>query len=478
MEEDYDLEADINAQLEMYEEERALTIGEGIEDSISNVHPINSQFDVSSIKSPKPIENPFDKVPPISELLNTTIPKKVFLFEGDIIPKNEVTVTPAAGGTGKTLFAGQVSMQSALGKTFMMTPKGKKVFVPHKEMRVLYLSYEDSREDILRRMQGVLRAYPDFDYSERAAIKKLDENLKVVYMPEDTDGSLAELVGSHRMAKSRAYSDLERHLEERHYDLVIIDPFHYSAELEENGNAAMGAYMQLLRDLCTKHNTTVWAFAHTSRGNQLEARGAASVQQRSRQGIMFADYLSLIENKYLDERLRRSLPSVDAIPEGIDRENVVCIKTGKNNHGAKHKEWLMLEIKSIYPDEYDHNNSYPAMIPFDVLDRAQIEDNKRQRPLNQIEKQVESLLFSVGSDGLSMRQISEELARNRSQTKAALDVLVERNLVRQFDGKERDLRKGIRFAVVGNTHKDITKMMQDATEKAENDTPVPWELNE
>ncbi|MCX8941246.1 AAA family ATPase [Vibrio parahaemolyticus] len=484
---EYDIEADIAALLEMHEQEQmttSLSMSGGIEAELAqrsqedNVHPINSQFKVHEIKPPKPRVNDFDKVPKVSSLLSKTIPPKEFLFEGDILPKNEVTVTPAAGGSGKTLFAAQQAIQCALGRTFMISPKGKKVFAPKRELSVLFLSYEDSREDILRRVQGIIRAYPNFDYSERSAIQRLDDNLKVVYMPSDTEGLLASLSGSSGMVKAHAYNDLSKHLESSHYDLVIIDPFHYSAELDENGNAAMGAYMQLLRDLCVERDTTIWAFAHTSRGNQLETRGAAAVQQRSRQGIMFADYVSLIENKYLDNRVRRSLPPLEAIPEGVDVENVVCIKAGKNNHGVKHKEWFMLEIKSVYPDPNDKSNSYPAMVPFDVLSRDQVESNERHRPLTPLEKQIENLLFDSGYEGLNVRTISQYVGRSGKAINDALDTLVERSLIEKFDGSERNQRKGTRFAVVGNSKADIAVMVENATEIAKRGEPLPWETNE
>lgn len=179
----------------------------------------------------------FDEPPPRPML--ATIDGKPFL------PEKIVGGIGAAGGTGKTMFAGHLAAAAAAGGDF-----GPIQFV--RPLNVLMVCLEDDQAEIDHRLWKVTGGL-------------FPENLHVVALPGRI-GPIMDLdaAGNPRRTEWFDWLDKELALYQGTLDLIIIDPYSRINGLPENSNEAATRFVDALEVLRDRHGTTILLTAHCS----------------------------------------------------------------------------------------------------------------------------------------------------------------------------------------------------------------------
>jgi hypothetical protein len=158
----------------------------------------------------------------------------------------------ARGGTGKTTVRLTQAIELAIGRSLLGWPILRRC-------RVLVLCLEDDEEELHRRLLAIC-LHHNVDPAE----------LKDWLFCRALQGvKLAELEGRGLKARKVAgvlYTMLEDAIAERHYELVILDPFVKLHALAENDNSDMEFVCNLLLTLARKFNVALDSPAHTHKG--------------------------------------------------------------------------------------------------------------------------------------------------------------------------------------------------------------------
>jgi hypothetical protein len=158
----------------------------------------------------------------------------------------------ARGGVGKTTLRLTQAIELASGRSLLGWPILRRC-------RVLVLCLEDDEEELHRRLLAIC-LHHNVDPAE----------LKGWLFCRALQGvKLAELEGRGLKARKVAgalYPMLEDAIAERHYELVILDPFVKLHALAENDNSDMEFVCNLLLTLARKFNVALDSPAHTHKG--------------------------------------------------------------------------------------------------------------------------------------------------------------------------------------------------------------------
>ena len=210
-------------------------------------------------------------------------------------PVGKVTVLAGPGGVSKSMLMLHAQVYGALGQSWA----GFKVSGP---LRSMYLSYEDDRQELHKRVHGLARALREEDdgvvdmlYDINGALQRNlllyaadDEAFQWLLMRKADQRSAAErtarvdwMVGFVKHAKIKA---------------LVLDPVVYTHNLEESSPGDMALYMQTLTHIAKAgdcavivlhhmHKTAAWATLDEI--NQGSLRGASSFADNSRSvGVM------------------------------------------------------------------------------------------------------------------------------------------------------------------------------------------------
>jgi hypothetical protein len=165
----------------------------------------NSEADQDDDKQPKAPK--FRRVSIADVLTNPPDPQRYIW--GDRVPFDELTLLAAHGGTGKTMFALQMAIHTAVGREFLE--------LPTERVKTLFFSAEDSTETIRRRVGSICTA-EDIDPA------KVSENLIIL---DATDAAClfreANAGGVHFGAVSENYSELKKIIDDELIKFAIID---------------------------------------------------------------------------------------------------------------------------------------------------------------------------------------------------------------------------------------------------------------
>ena len=182
--------------------------------------------------------------------------------------RGAVTVVSGPGSAGKSSLLVGWSISLALGKRWHR-------FIPSGPMTVFNYNVEDDRLEQQRRMSATLR---QFDAVPR------DLAGKVVRIGPNSTGTLLRRDPiSGRLAFTASMRMLEKMLEERHPDVLILDPLVELHDAEENDNTAIRAVMAKFRALAVQYNMAVVLIHHARKGAGSAAgdpdslRGASSI---------------------------------------------------------------------------------------------------------------------------------------------------------------------------------------------------------
>jgi hypothetical protein len=185
---------------------------------------------------------------------------------GNVFCRSFLSSLFGAGGEGKTTLRYAQALSLAIGRSLT----GEHVF---QGARVLIVSLEDDANELRRRILAARLQY-------NIPLSELDGWLFLA-APGGKAGKLMSTNKYGQMSQGQFAAHLEAAIVAHGLDLVIIDPFVKSHDIEENHNTAIDNVAQVLSDLAAKHNVAVDAPHHISKGiaepgNANRGRGASA----------------------------------------------------------------------------------------------------------------------------------------------------------------------------------------------------------
>jgi hypothetical protein len=231
----------------------------------------------------------FDKLADIGALLDTEPVAREWAIE-KFAPVGKVTVLAGPGGVSKSMMMLHVLTYAAMGQPWAG-------FKPEGILRSLYVSYEDDKQELHKRINTLandLRTVDDgtFDmlYDVNSSIRK---NLRV-YAADDN--AVAWLLAT----KPDRYSPAQRtarvdwligYIKSRGIKLLCLDPAVYTHQLAENDVADMAEYMRILTQIAKHAGCAVVVLHHMNKGGANSSlddvtsgslRGASSFSDNAR----------------------------------------------------------------------------------------------------------------------------------------------------------------------------------------------------
>lgn len=246
-------------------------------------------------------------------------------------PVGKVTVLGGPGGVSKSMLMLHLLVYGALGKSFAGFDTGGK------EVRSLYVSYEDDTLELHRRIYNLANALREMDdgifdllYDVDGAIQR---NLQL-YPAE------SEAVSWLLLRKPERFSPAERtvrvpwlinYLRREGLKLLVLDPAVYTHQLEENNIADMATYMQTLTAIAQGASVAVVVLHHLSKATAWKS--LVDIDQGALRGASsFADNARSVS-------IMVTMPPADAERYGLPtdseaRSKFAVLKHVKHNYSA------------------------------------------------------------------------------------------------------------------------------------------------
>jgi hypothetical protein len=175
----------------------------------------------------------------------------------------------APGGVGKTTKRLTQAIEMAIGRSLLGQPI-------YQRCRVLVVCLEDDKEELHRRLLAICQHH-------NVAPAELEGWL---FCKDVHNVKLAELKGRGARAQrvpGPLYDMLRDAIAQRHFDVVILDPFVKLHGLQENGNSDMEYVCGLLTAIAREFNVALDSPAHTHKGTitpgDADARRGGSAQR-------------------------------------------------------------------------------------------------------------------------------------------------------------------------------------------------------
>ncbi|GAA6206550.1 AAA family ATPase [Thalassotalea sp. SU-HH00458] len=351
---------------------------------------------------------------PISELLNNPIQPRDFLFENRYVPKGKVTICPAANGTGKTFLMTQIAIQAALGQCFMYDRNDRKFFNPLKPYKVLILSFEDDRQAFLERIHATIDHFPVLSKNKKEILKTLGNQIEILELPAISPNPLLTCLDSitNKVEPDQMYSQVVDLIITHGYELVFVDPFHYSTAASENDNNQMGQLMRHMTNIAANTNAGMFFFSHTTDSDPLRNRGATSIADRCRQLFKVATVDRLkTSNNQICKSLAKSI--INKLSDSENYKSVLWFKMDKNTHGKEDpKPWIL------------KRHSDGVISPISIIGMDKVNDDSI------IIEYIESCEGSFASKRMIEIDLNEKLTISQASIKNKLQAMVDKRLLR------------------------------------------------
>lgn len=240
---------------------------------------------------------------PMQPFLPRDLPRLPWIYGGDFL-QGTVTVTAAPGGSGKSAITLMEALCVATGTSYL----GETVYQGPRNVGLLCL--EDATLLRLRLAGAMARHGIGWD--------DLQERLHIMDRPT----KLASNDGTSFRPDTAEQRRLIDDLQERQIEFLVVDPFVFTHDLDENNNSHMGSLMQMWSDIAQEANCAINIVHHTRKLNgqsasSEDARGGSAVINAARTGRVLAP---------LSKQEREQLLQAD------NTGNYVKIIRDKSNH--------------------------------------------------------------------------------------------------------------------------------------------------
>lgn len=234
----------------------------------------------------------FYKLLPATPLVLYAPPERLWLFP-DFLPCNIVGALIAAGGTGKSYFAIHLAIALAAGISLF------KKFEPLEMKHVVYISGEDSIDELHRRLYWATRHLPG-EVKERVGnnisfVDLADAYELFTHKKNHNDVEITEVV--EHLIKSIQAQSLPN------LGLIIIDPISRFRGGEENLAQDTTRFVQALQVFRDQLSVSVLALHHVNKGAKFNGIG----QNNARGSSAFVDGVRLVieMNQLADDEIRK-----------------------------------------------------------------------------------------------------------------------------------------------------------------------------
>lgn len=205
-------------------------------------------------------------------------------------PVGKVTVVAGPGGVSKSMLALHMLMYAAIGKPFGP-------FTASEPLKSLYVSYEDDRQEMHKRVHRLVDELGQMDDGVFDALYDIKGTLSknlLMYAADDDAAAWLLLTKPDRFSPPERTARVEwlvGMLKRNKIRLLMLDPAVYTHQLEENNIADMATFMQTLTSLAKHAQCAVVVIHHMSKAagwlslddvNQASLRGASSFADNAR----------------------------------------------------------------------------------------------------------------------------------------------------------------------------------------------------
>jgi len=362
------------------------------------------------------------------------IPPRAWLV-GNVLCRTIVTAFVAQGGTGKTAVA--------LAFALALAAKQRDLVNEHifQRCRVLYLSLEESEDELRRRVIAAMRLHE---------IKREEVNgWFYLAAPIDKGWKLARSeFGAHE--KGELEERLLHVIEEKRIGAVFIDPFVKSHACEENSNIAIDFVMSILAGIAARCNIAIVVCHHEAKGT-----AEAGDPNRGRGASAFRDAARMVFT--LTRASKEDEDKLGVPPK--ERGRYIRMDPAKLNltPPAEQAKWFRLHSVSLrngnrFYSNGDHVQAAAVFIPTGALER--FNNSETERIIDAIDEGPEPGVFYSDHNRAEGREawravlnVHPKLAQPEAEriVKALLRAGRLKSEV-YHDKKERRDRKGLRRA--------------------------------
>lgn len=313
----------------------------------------------------------------------------------DLLPRQTVGVIPGEGGNAKKSMAClTLCLQGAVAGTFPQKWLGNWSL---EEFTSIYVSLEDPREQVQRRIHSIVDSlFPDLEKRKKAwtLIKK---NFSMLGKEDFNIGQDFTKVVDEKAKATYKFNWLQDLLNQIRPELVIFDTKTKLGGVEENDNALNSGMMSIIGSLCdVEYKPSVIMTCHVSKAvrsgveqhNMNAARGAGSIMDDARWSMWF-----------------KPMGKKDA-----DGGDLIEVQHTKNSYGGL-ADAIVVSFK--YP-RFTLTN-----LTAEVLKQAE-----RASKDEDLKKTILSLL-NENKDGLSKRDIREQVKRGQDVVGVTLELLIQ-----------------------------------------------------
>jgi RecA-family ATPase len=214
-----------------------------------------------------------------------TPPDREWLVPG-LIPAGNVTLLYGDGGTGKSLLVLQLAVTTAIGSLFFGRPV--------KKGGVEFLSAEDSRDELHRRLVDICKATG----VSLAALTALHITSLV-----DADASLAR-EGGDVLAETPLYRKVDRILAETRPRLLVLDTLADVFGGNEVVRVQARRFIGMLRRLCLQYDCAIVVLAHPSLSGMDKGTSGSTGWNNSMRSRLFFSRVHDTDGSEMDEDAR------------------------------------------------------------------------------------------------------------------------------------------------------------------------------
>lgn len=176
----------------------------------------------------------------------------------NMIPVRAVTLLQGDGGTGKSVLALQLAVATALGRPWLGQPV--------RGGNALYVSAEDDRDEIHRRLEAITLDY-GIDLAELSALKVVDVT--------GQDAVLATGDRQGRLGPTERWTDLQTLIDDWEPALVVIDNLADAFAGEENSRPHARQFIGLLQGCAKRRDASVLLIGHPSLAGMASGTGSS-----------------------------------------------------------------------------------------------------------------------------------------------------------------------------------------------------------